>query len=56
MELIEKYGGKLQPAINKKTHILITDDKDGKGSKITKAKEMNIEIFNGDEIKLKIFV
>tara|TARA_B100000795_G_C22806251_1_gene445053 strand:- start:283 stop:2184 length:1902 start_codon:yes stop_codon:yes gene_type:complete len=53
LEYIEEYGGNLQQSINKHTDILIADDKDGKGYKIKKAKELNIEIYNYEEFKIK---
>lgn len=51
IDLIEKYGGSLQSAINKSTNILIAEDKDGKSSKIKKAKELEIKIYNFEEFK-----
>ena len=51
LELIENNGANLQNAINKSTNILIAEDKEGKSSKIKKAIEMDIKIYNFEEFK-----
>ena len=52
--LIEKYNGNLQQSINKTTDILLAENKEGKGTKLIKAKKMNIEIYNYEELKKKM--
>ena len=54
LDYIESNGGKIQSTINSKTHILIAEDKEGKSSKLKKAKELSIEIMNFDEFKQKM--
>ena len=54
LDYIENNGGKIQSTINSKTHILIAEDKEGKSSKLKKAKELNVEIMNFEEFKLKM--
>ena len=54
IEYIEHHGGKIQGTINSKTDILIAEDKEGKSSKLKKAKELNVEIMNYEEFKQKI--
>ena len=49
--MIEKHGGTLQSAINKSTDILIAEDKDGKSSKIKKANDLGIIIYNFEGFK-----
>lgn len=41
---IESQGGKVQNGINNKTTLVLTKDKSGSGSKLVKAREMNIPI------------
>lgn len=52
--LIEKYNGNLQQSMNKTTDILLAENKEGKGTKLIKAKKMNIEIYNYEELKKKM--
>ena len=56
LDYIEKNNGKIQGAINSKTNILIAEDKEGKSSKLKKAKELGIEIMNFEEFKQKMLV
>ena len=53
MEIIENKNYTLQNSVNKKTDLLIAEDKDSKSSKVVKAKELNIPIYNFDEFKIK---
>jgi NAD-dependent DNA ligase len=47
---LKSYGANIVSSVSKKTDILIVKDKMDTTSKITKAKELNIKIFNIDEI------
>ena len=51
LDLIEKHGGTLQSTINKSTDILIAEDKDGKSSKIKKANDLGITIYDFEGFK-----
>ena len=51
LDLIEKHGGTLQSAINKSTDILIAEDKNGKSSKIKKANDLGIIIYDFEGFK-----
>ena len=53
IEIIENKNYTLQSSVNKKTDLLIAEDKDSKSSKVVKAKELNIPIYNFDEFKIK---
>ena len=48
-EIIEKYNGEVSTSVSSKTDVVIAGD--DPGSKYTKAKELNIEIWNEDKIK-----
>ena len=48
---IEENGGTLQSTINKGTTLLIIKNKETSGSKIKKAKELNIKIITLDDFK-----
>ena len=50
MEKVLKYSGIIQPAITKKTDYLVVDDIEKKSVKITKAKELNINIISKIEM------
>ena len=54
LDYIEKNSGKIQGTINSKTNILIAEDKEGKSSKLKKAKELGIEIMDFNEFKQKM--
>jgi DNA ligase (NAD+) len=51
LKLIEDHGATLQSAINKSTNILLAENKDIKNTKITKAEELGITIYNFEEFK-----
>lgn len=46
-ELIEKYGGKAASSVSKKTSFVVAGE--AAGSKLIKAKELNIKVINEDE-------
>jgi DNA ligase (NAD+) len=54
--LIETEGGKLSTSVSSNTDYLVTNDKNSASSKVTKAKDLGIEIFLKDEFikKFKI--
>ena len=51
-DLIEKFGGKTSSSVSKKTDVVITGE--DAGSKLTKAKELNITIWSEEDFKNKI--
>ena len=50
MDKVLKYNGIIQPAITKKTNYLVVDDINKKSVKITKAKELNIDIVSKEQM------
>lgn len=48
-ELIEKYGGKVSGSVSKKTHYLLAGE--AAGSKLSKAKELGIQVLSEEELK-----
>lgn len=50
---IEECGGEIMNTVSKKINILVAKDTQGSSSKLTKAKEYNIEILDLDEFKKK---
>ncbi len=51
IDLIESLGGQMTDSVSKNTYCVITNDKNIISSKIKKAKELNIEIYDADEFK-----
>lgn len=47
---IEKYGGKIVGSVSKKTNYLVTNDTNTNSAKNKKAKELNINIINEEEL------
>jgi NAD-dependent DNA ligase len=52
-EEIKKRGGKVTTSISKNTSILVVSSKEGGSSKIEKAKELNIPIYELSEFREK---
>jgi NAD-dependent DNA ligase len=52
-EYIENNEGKLQDSISKNTDLLVIKDKDTSGSKVNKAKELNIKIITKKDFETK---
>ena len=55
-ELIQREGGDIKSVVSSNTSFVITNDKESSSSKITKAKDLNIEILNLEEFKKKFSV
>ena len=53
---IEKEGGKLSTSVSSNTNYVLTNDKDSTSSKVTKAKDLGIELFLKDEFIKKFKV
>ena len=51
---IEKLGGKVKSAVSSKTYALAVKDKNSNSNKIQKAKKLNIQIFNRDDLQKKL--
>lgn len=50
-EAIEVSGNKFSGAISKNTDYLVTDDPSGNSSKLKKARELDIQIINEEELR-----